>query len=330
MSKSKYAAILGVYGKPSDRFMACGYRDRKFTTEDLITLAGKQGIVQGIEMTEGPDDLINLSNHKEVQAALNHYGLKLCSLNPNLWGELQWAKGTIGAADAKVRRLAIDRIKSSMDLAAEMGCDTVGIWPGQDGFDYLFQVNYQRVYEWWVQGIQECADHLPQIKLGLEYKPYEPRTHSFLSTNAKTLLLLKDVQRENVGVVFDVGHSLFAHESLGEVVALSQQRNKLFHIHLNDNYADWDWDMNFGSVHILDFIEMIYWLKRTHYEGWYSVDIFPYRTDGPESVGESILWLQALEDLVDSTNLNKLGELIEQDDPISVSRTLRELVIHHR
>ncbi len=324
MITNKFAAILGVYGNPADRFMTRGYRDSAPGVLERIEVAGKQGLIQGVELIEGPDSELNRASKAKIQPALNEYGLQVCSVNPNLWGEAAWFKGTIGAADPKTRRAAIDRVKSAMDLAAEMNCDMVGIWPGQDGYDYLLEVDYQCMYEWWVKGIQECADHNPAVRLGLEYKPYEPRTHSFISTNAKTLLLLNDIDRQNAGVVFDVGHSLYAHENLGEVVALSQMRKKLFHLHLNDNFADWDWDMNFGSVHLLDFIEMLYWLERTQYSGWYSIDIFPYRTEGAASVGESILWLQKLMGLIERLGMDRLTQLVEAGDPIQVSRFFRE------
>jgi xylose isomerase len=323
MSKLKTAVILGVYGKPADRFMTGGYRNVAVGTLELIELAGKQGIVQGVEMIEGEEAQLNEGNREEVRRRLEEYGLTLCAVNPNLWGELQWARGTLGAADAFTRSKAIDRVKSAMDLAAEMGCDYVGLWPGQDGYDYPFEVDYQRIYDWWVEGVRACADHNPGVRLGLEYKPYEPRTHSFISTDAKTLLLLDDIDRANVGVTVDVGHSLYAHENLGEVVAVSQRKNRLFHIHLNDNYSDWDWDMNFGSVHLYEFLEMLYWLKRTHYQGWYSIDIFPYRTDGSDSVAESIHWLEWMNDWVEGAGLETLDELIVRGDPIATSRFLR-------
>jgi xylose isomerase len=327
MLMSKFAAILGVYGKPADRFMATGYRDK---TEDVlrrIAIAGKQGMVKGLEIIEGEEDDLNDRSKKAVKEALDNHGLALCAVNPNMWGELQWARGTLGSSDATIRRLAVDRVKKAMDLAAELGCRYVGLWPGQDGFDYLFESDYQKVYDWWVSGMQECADHNPQVNLGLEYKPYEPRTHSFISTTPKTLLLLRDIQRRNVGVTLDVGHALYAGENLGEAVALSQMQNELFHIHLNDNYADWDWDMNFASVHLFDFLEMLYWLKRTNYQGWYSIDIFAYRTNSADSVAESLHWLKALMDLVERAGQEKLDQLVAGGDPIAVSRFMRELVL---
>lgn len=326
MYAPKIAAILGVYGNPADRFMTCGYRDNSADAIERIAMVARTGIISGIEITAGRNDDLNPQNKKSIQTALEQHNLQLCAINPNLWGQPEWARGTLGAPDAQTRRQAIDHIRSTIDLASELKCDYVGIWPGQDGFDYIFEADYQKMYEWWVSGLQECADHNPQIRLGLEFKPFEPRARSFLSNYTKTLLLIRDVDRLNVGLTFDVGHSLYARDNLGEVVAISQRENKLFHIHLNDNYADWDWDLNFGSAHLFDFIEMLYWLKRTSYQGWLSMDLFPYRTGGAESVTESANWLIKLLELIDQVDLSQWNDLVAQSDPIAVSRFLRRLI----
>jgi xylose isomerase len=180
MNERKFAAILGVYGKPSDRFMPGGYKTSSPDVFERIRLAARGGWVKSVELIQGKDGDIHAGNHKQVRAALADEGLQICAVNPNLWGEIQWSRGTLGASDPQIRQQAVDRICAAMDLAAEVKCDTVGIWPGQDGYDYLFEADYQKMYDWWVQGIQTCADHNPQIRLGLEYKPYEPRTHSLI------------------------------------------------------------------------------------------------------------------------------------------------------
>ena len=288
MSEIKFAAILGVYGKPADRFMTVGYKEDAPGAVALIDLAGRQGLVEGIELGFGEADDLNVRTKADIKAALEHNGLTLCSVDPNLWGERRWGKGTLGAADAKIRLQALDHIRRAMDMAAELGCDFLNLWPGQDGFDYLLEVDYQQSFQCWVEGMQILADHNPQMRLGLEYKPFEPRTHSTISTYSKTLLITNAINRANVGITFDVGHSLYTKDNLGEVVAITQLQKKLFHLHINDNYSDWDWDMNFGSVHLYDFLEMFYWLKRTAFKGWAAVDIFAYRTPGAESVAENI------------------------------------------
>ena len=56
--------------------------------------------------------------------------------------------------------------------------------------------------------------------------------------------------------------------------------NKLFYMHFNDNWRLWDDDMTVGSVHTIETLELLYWLDRMNYTGWYALDIFPYRENG--------------------------------------------------
>ncbi|HVO68781.1 MAG TPA: TIM barrel protein, partial [Aggregatilineaceae bacterium] len=201
--KHKYSVILNNYNKPSDRFLTAGYGDpaEQLGVYELIDLAGKQGLVDGLEMLfddsgEGGTWIgIGPSNMREIKAALDNYGLALCSIIPNLWGHWRQSKGTIGSSDAEIRRESIDLCKRAADVAAEVGCPYIGLWPGHDGFDYYFEVDYQQVWEWWVEGVREIADHNPAIKIGLEPKPDEPRAYSFLSTVPKTLLVIEDIGR---------------------------------------------------------------------------------------------------------------------------------------
>ena len=144
----------------------------------------------------------------------------------------------------------------------------IDIWPGQDGYDYSLQSDYIRDWEYMIEGISECVDYRKDIKIGIEYKPKEPRTHCYVSTIGKTLSLINRIGKDNIGVVLDVGHALCAYENVAESVALcSLFGNKLFHLHLNDNYRYWDDDMMVGSVHIIEYLELIYWLKKTEYRG---------------------------------------------------------------
>ena len=77
----------------------------------------------------------------------------------------------------------------------------------------------------------------------------------------------------------DFGHSLMCGENPSQALALLAASGKLFHIHANDNYADWDWDMAAGTVHWWELVEFCGWLERVRYDGYVALDIFPYRLD---------------------------------------------------
>ena len=68
--------------------------------------------------------------------------------------------------------------------------------------------------------------------LALEYKPKEPRNHSYIARVADTLLVVNAISMSNVGVTIDTGHAFMAYENVAESIAiLKMAGDKLFHMH---------------------------------------------------------------------------------------------------
>ena len=78
------------------------------------------------------------------------------------------------------------------------------------------------------------------MRVGIEYKPKEPRVRCFVDTAAKSVLLCETIGLPNVGVTVDLGHSLAAHENPSQAVALCARYNRLFMTHVNANHGDWE------------------------------------------------------------------------------------------
>ena len=80
----------------------------------------------------------------------------------------------------------------------------------------------------------------------------------------------------------------YAGENPGEAAVLLHRAGKLFQVHINDNYRDWDHDLIVGSVTFWETLEFFYWLNRCGWGGWYILDIFPYRMDGSAALQEGV------------------------------------------
>ena len=132
----------------------------------------------------------------------------------------------------------------------------------------------------------------------------------------------------NVGVTIDVGHALVAYEDVAESVAiLSRAGNKLFHMHFNDNYRLWDDDMIVGSVHTIEYLELLYWLDRVGYEGYLSLDQYPYREEPEQAIAESIAWLKALRCIVDRMGPARVKAVLAGGDATAGQRLLRRAMM---
>ena len=324
MREKNYAIILGNLGNTCDRFCSGGYKDNPDTMTMLERAAGIEGVT-GVELVGTWD--IRPDNVAEMSSKLGDLGLECVSIIPDHFAQAVWGRGAFVSRDPAVRRKAVDVTLETCDIAAKLGCELINIWNGQDGYDYPLQADYQQQRDWLVEGLRECAAKFPRMRFALEYKMKEPRTHSYLARMADTLLVCSEIGADNVGVTIDVGHSLLAYENVAEAAVLARRAgDKLFHMHFNDNYRSWDDDMIVGSIHTVEYIELLYWLDRIEYDGWYSMDQYPYREDACRALSESVAWLKALQGKVDA-HREQIAQVLEEGDATKSSALLRKMIL---
>jgi sugar phosphate isomerase/epimerase len=320
--KRKYSVILGNLGNTCDRFCS-GYKE-KLATMVMLKRAAAIPHVAGIELVGTWD--IRPDNVKEMKRALKGYGLTCVSIIPDVFADKRYGKGSYSSSDPKIRKLALDYTRKMCDIAGELDCGTLNLWPGQDGYDYLLCADYEKEREWLCEAVARLADEYRGLKFALEYKPKEPRTHSYLARMADTLLLAQETRCPNVGVTIDTGHAFVAGEVVGEAIVLARRAgNRLLHMHFNDNFGSWDDDMIVGSVHSVCYLETLYWLDRCGYEGWLSMDQYPYREDAAGAIGESILWLRKFDDILQAKR-SAIDTLVAAGDAVRTSAFLRSVL----
>jgi xylose isomerase len=71
---------------------------------------------------------------------------------------------------------------------------------------------------------------------------------------------------------------------------------------------------------------MFYWLRKTNYSGWKSLDLFNYRTDPAASIAEGIRWMMAFDELIDRVGMDKLGELIKSGNAVENMAFFRKII----
>jgi sugar phosphate isomerase/epimerase len=238
--------------------------------------------------------MVNEENIETVQRCLQQAGLSCSVVTPSMSSERRWQRGALTNADPTLRREAVDRVKNAMLLARTLGAYRINLWPGLDGYDYALQADYRRLYDLLVASIAECADSFPDVQICVEYKFKEPRTRVALATVGKVMAVLHRVNRPNVGGTLDVGHAFMALENPAESAVLLHQQGWLNHLHLNDTPGDWDWDMITGTAHLIEFIELFFWLRALGYDGWYSFDQYPRQEDPVLALQSSIHLLSDL------------------------------------
>jgi sugar phosphate isomerase/epimerase len=326
MSKIKYSAIIGSLGQTCDRFMKCGYKDPavdKVEFPEVIKNLEKMKVLQGADLYQAPTG--PLSDPDTVNEILTKSGLEASSVLPLVFGERRWQRGSISAADAETRKQAMKLIKQNIDFNAKLvGSPSVDLWLGQDGFDYPLQTDYTNQWGYLIENVRELADYNPEIKLTLEGKIREPRNRSLVDTTMTALMMCMEIDRPNVGVAIDTGHVFQSQQNVAQNIEIAARYGRLFMMHANDNYNLWDDDMVVGSLRFTEYIEMFYSLRKVGYEGFISVDIFPYREDQYEATKQSVLNMQKFDAVIDRIGFRRMGELIEEGDPCRMNQILRE------
>ncbi len=323
-SPNRYSVILGNLGNTCDRFLPTGYKEARPKREMLREAASIPGI-EGVELVGTWD--IREDNAEEVKTWLKEDNLSCVSIIPDLFSQKRWGLGSLSAKDPAIRQQALDETRSVARIARHLGCPLINLWLGQDGYDYPLTADYRKQRTDLMEGIRQVAGEFPDLRFALEYKPKEPRTHSFHARAADTLLMALETECPNVGVCIDVGHAFVAGENVAEAAVILQHHGeKLFHMHFNDNYRSWDDDMIVGSLHVVEYFELLFWLAETGYAGWYSMDQYPYREDGAAAVRESVAFLRSVERLLTQDVIAEMRELIAVGDPTATTRWMREIL----
>jgi len=311
-----YSVILPFMGQLRDRF--CLYHDDRSLADKLALAAGVEGM-SGVEMVY-PAEITDAS---EVRSLLQRHGLASSAVNVNIKSDTRWARGALTARDPAVRAEAVRWITAGMDLAAQLGSNLVTVCPLADGHDYQFETDYGAAWRHTIDGLKAAADHRADVRLSIEYKLSEPRAKVTIGNVGKALYACEKIGRDNVGVTLDVGHALYAGESSAESIALLADAGRLFLVHGNDNYRNWDWDLVPGTVNFFDLLEVSYALKQVRYDGWLAFDVFPARVDPVEAMNLSIRMTRLADAIVEKIGPAAIADAVAAGETLATLELFR-------
>ncbi len=271
---------MGIWGNTNlaDRFNVKGFGDF-VPVIDRIKEVGEIEGVDGIELHLPTE--IDETNAGEIEKVLKDYNLQIVQLCGHTWTERQYKFGALGDSDSKVRANAIARVKAALDMGARFNVPISVLWPATDGNDFPMQTGYLALYDRYVDSVRQILDYVHQnkysTKICIEPKPFEPRSWIMMGTTAQALCIVNEVNDPSFGINLDIGHSLIARENVEDQISLICRYRKLFHTHFNDNDQQCDADLPAGTVNFIRLVSVMYVLDEVGYDGWYGLDLFPYR-----------------------------------------------------
>ena len=314
-----FGAGLWHFASYLDRYATDGYAPPVSTLEQ-IERAGEVGDLSYVDV---PYPFTEGVTVEQVKQALAEHGLQAIGVTPEIYMR-HFSKGAFTNPDAEIRADALAVLNRAADVVRELGARYLKVWPGQDGWDYPFQVDHHQQWELAVSGMRELALANPDLKIVIEYKPREPRNKMFWDSAAKTALGIKAMGVDNVGVLLDFGHALFGGESPAAAAQLLIDHDLLWAMDVNDNLRSWDDDMVVGTVHPVELFEFFYTLRKNGWEGVWQLDQFPFREDTVEAARLSIRFLKAMFRALESLDIEALRDAQAREDALGAQRVVQD------
>ncbi|NUL81268.1 MAG: TIM barrel protein [Armatimonadetes bacterium] len=297
----RFSAGHWCAGDFSDRFCKSYTEDPEFQHGVLhdIRRVSEAG-VEGIELSDTLFRRKDLTFDRELEEAAKHVletqNVIATNMNINVWTHAKWRVGGITHPDPTRRYEAIQYCLEVVGLAERMGCPMVQLWPGSDGWDYCFEVDYGRQFDWFLEGCSQIAKAASEkgLKFSVEAKQKEPREgNMILNTTAKAAwaahLVNQGLGANAMGVVIDYGHEQMVGNTPADSLYLLRRIGvPINNFHINAaKYNSNDEDRITGTDDLWRLAEFCYAAIDTGYDGWFGEDQFTYRTDPVKSMALS-------------------------------------------
>jgi xylose isomerase len=229
---------------------------------------------------------------------LAELGLTVTACNINTWTNPRFRLGGPCNPDAALRKAALEEILKGVEICRAMKIPVLSIWPGSDGADYHFQIDYKQSLEWFTDALvavnRRCVEH--DIRLAIEPKPYEPRElYMIIPTAASAILVAQRVNQaaggRNCGLTIDYGHQKMEATTASTSCDLAEYAGVPVHkFDVNDaRQGRNDQDCIFGTLSIPESVEYLYTTFVRGYRGYYSQDQFTYREDPTRAMERSLI-----------------------------------------
>ncbi|MBY4798367.1 sugar phosphate isomerase/epimerase [Collinsella sp. AGMB00827] len=232
--------------------------------------------------------------------------------------------GELGNADPAIAQHALKLCREACDYCREAGGSTVTVWLGFDGFDYSFQIAYDRVFKQLVRQFTAICDYAPDLNISIEYKPFEERSYAFIDSMGLVSMILTAVNKPNLGVTLDYCHMLMKHENPAMAADLFGAAKKLYGIHLNDGYGVMDDGLMIGMATPIKTLELLFYLKKHGYDKAIYFDTFPIIEGAVEESEQNVRMLAMLSAAIDWVGLDEIQAVIDKNDAIAAAGLVRK------
>lgn len=205
-----------------------------------------------------------LINRKSVVSNVNAFTLFACgdTYHPT------WIED-----DAKLRQTRIDHTIRSIELASQLGAKTVSLQPG--GPLIGTTVSREAAAERFAAGLHEVLPHAKKHNI---ICAVEPEPGLFIQTSQEYLEFKETFFRNEplIRMNCDIGHLFCVGDDPAEVIRKMPEH--VAHVHLEDIGENRVHQHLTPGKGVIDFASIFTALDQIRYEGWVTVELYPYET----------------------------------------------------
>lgn len=187
-----------------------------------------------------------VSDVARIRALEQQHGVKVGSINPNLFEAQEYKFGSMSNPDPNIRRMALDHLLESVEIARALGSKDISIWDA-DGSNYPGAQSIRRRIEWMeeiLMAVHAATDETQRLLI--EYKPFEPAFYHTDIADWGMALHLARIAGPRARVLVDTGHHALG-TNIEQIVAWLLHLDTLGGFHFNDRkFADDD--LTLGSI----------------------------------------------------------------------------------
>lgn len=237
----------------------------------LLDLVAKLGF-DGAEL---PMYDLSASPWQTIAAKLDDVGLgrTACTILQDGWHLLE--------PEAAARQKGVDHLRAALDNCAAMKVETLaGPFVVPVG-KLVGRGRTQQEWDWAVEGLKVAAEHARQVGVKLCFEPLNRFETYFVNTAADAAQLVKDVDVEGFGFLFDTFHANI--EECDLVASLRAHGAAMNHFHVSNN------DRGTPGTGHAPMAELFGVLRNElGYDGWTTIEAFGQAL--PELAAATCIW----------------------------------------
>lgn len=253
---------------------------RRHSVEEAIDRVAALGF-GGIEIMADEPHLwpmdVSPQRAAEVRRRIEAAGLTISNVNAFMMTKIEsFHRPSWIEPDRSYRELRVEHTRRSLTLAKQLGARCITTEPGGPVPDGM---SWKAAFETFVETLKPVYDHAEREGVMLLVEP-EPE---LLIENAEQFAALADrIDSPMFGLNYDVGHFYCVADPLGETIrGLAKY---IRHFHFEDIAATRVHEHLIPGRGAIDFREVFDAIREIDYDGWLTIELYPY-LDDPDAAG---------------------------------------------